>query len=54
MSQPEEVRALFHVYKVTARDYGSPTTRERCVVTTYPLEGETDLKAPYFEHRSRA
>ena len=36
-------RALFYVYRVTARDYGSPTTRERCIVTTFPLEHETNL-----------
>ena len=36
-------RAKLHVYVVTARSYGSPTGRERCVVTTYALHGELDL-----------
>ena len=26
-----------------ARDYGSPTGHERCVVTTYPVQDEQDL-----------
>ena len=36
-------QAIFKVYQVTARDYGSPTGRERCVVTTFALPGEVDL-----------
>ena len=39
-TQPEESRRRFYVYKLSARDYGSPTGRERCVVTTFPLAGE--------------
>ena len=26
-----------YVYELSARDYGSPTGRERCVITTFPL-----------------
>ena len=43
-TQPEATRKLVYVYEVTARDYGSPTGRERCVATTFPLEGETRLR----------
>ena len=41
--QDEATRSLLFVYSVTARDYGSPTTRERCVVTSFALEGEEDV-----------
>jgi site-specific DNA-cytosine methylase len=36
-------RARLYVYRMEARDYGSPTGRERCVVTTYPVRHERDL-----------
>ena len=45
-AQPDAAdRRALHVYQVTARDYGSPTTRLRCVITTFPLAGETDLNS---------
>ena len=43
--QSVEDQKVLYVYKVTARDYGSPTGRERCVVTSFPLIGETRLNA---------
>ena len=46
--QPVEVRALLYVYRLTARDYGSPTTRVRCVITTFELKREHDLN-PFHE-----
>ena len=38
--QSQDDQALLYVYSVTARDYGSPTARDRCIVTTFPLVGE--------------
>ena len=36
-------RQLLFVYKMTARDYGSPTGRERCIVSSFALAGETNI-----------
>lgn len=40
--QPEADRRLLYVYELSARDFGSPTGRERCVVTTFPLRLQID------------
>ena len=42
-SQASARKALY-VYQSTARDYGSPTNRVRCIITTFALEGERRLE----------
>ena len=41
--QEEATRRLLYVYKVSARDYGSPTNRDRCIITSFPLAYQTDI-----------
>jgi len=40
-ARPRE-RGCFKVYVIDAFKYGIPTYRQRCIVTSFPMPGETD------------